>query len=134
MAIQLDGDSHGVRVSGVGDGRFLEFVVQTFALGDLEGIAESFVVRTKTKQSADQRLVGTVPFAGPRKGSVELKEARLRSPADQAAGEKSEPARASGVGGRRTHHHWSDYVQQTHHFRSFPRGRGHRHRPDISLL
>ena len=99
----------------------------------MEGIAESFVVRTKTKQSANQCFVGTVAFAGPRKGSMQLKEPRLRSPADQAAREEPEPARAGSVGGRGTDHDRSDYVQQTHHFRPFPRGRGFGHRqPEIS--
>jgi hypothetical protein len=59
-------------VGSVGDGGFLEFVVQALSLGDLKGIAETLVIGAKTEQPAHQRLVGAMTFARPRKGSVEL--------------------------------------------------------------
>jgi hypothetical protein len=101
---------------GVGDRHLLEFVVEPFALGDLERFTDPFVVGAEAKQSAHERLVSAVAFPGARKGAVELKESALRSAADEAAREKSEAARASRVGGRGTDHHGSDYVKQAYRF------------------
>jgi hypothetical protein len=102
-------------MGGVGNRHLLELVVEALALGDLESVTEPFVVRAEAKEPANQRLVGAVTFTGPRKGAVELKKPALRGSTDQAAREKSEPARTCGVGGGGTNHHGSDYVEERDH-------------------
>src|SRR4051794_39191725 len=100
---------------GVGNRRLLELVGETLALSDLERFTEAFIVRPETQESANERLVSAMAFAGPRKGAVQLEEAGLRSSADETAREKTEAAGSCGVRGRGTDHHRADNVQETHH-------------------
>jgi len=102
-------------VCRVGNGGLLELVVQAFALGDLEGIADPFVIRPESQQARDEGFVGAVAFTGARKGAVELEDSGLRGPAHQATGQKAEAAGAGGVGGGGADHYGADYVQQAYH-------------------
>ena len=95
--------------------RLLEPVVEPFALGDLERVANALVVGAKAHQSGDDRLVGAVAFAGAREGAVQLDARALRRAADEAAREQSEPARARGVRRRRADHDRPDDVEQRDH-------------------
>ena len=74
---------------GVGDRRLLELVVETFALGDLERFTEPLVVGAEAEQSTDERLVGAMAFAGPRKGAVQLEKSGLGGPTEETSSEQS---------------------------------------------
>src|SRR5258705_5666542 len=93
----------------------LELVVEALALGDLERLTKPLVVGTETKQPADQRLVGAVPFTGPGKGAVKLKESPLGSSAYQPARQQAQSAGTGCVRRRGADHHGADNVKQRDH-------------------
>jgi hypothetical protein len=70
----------------LGDRRFLESVVKTFAFRDLERDTKTIVVGAKAHQSANDRLVRSVTLAGPCEGTVQLDLCAMRSSPDKAAG------------------------------------------------
>ena len=76
----LERDAHGVRVRVVAERRLLEPVVEPFALGDLERVADPLVVGAEAHQPADDRLVGAVAFTGAGERAVQLDRARSGVP------------------------------------------------------
>ena len=104
-----------VRMRLLVERRLLERVVEPFALGDLERVANALVVGTEAHQPADDRLVGAVAFAGAREGAVQLDRRALGRSADEAAREQPEPARARRVRRRRADHDGADDVEKRDH-------------------
>jgi len=83
---------------------------------DLERITKPFVVGTGRPSSPPtSALSRAVTSAGPRKGTVKLKEPSRGVSPNQAAGEKPEPASTGGVRGGGPTITGSDYVEQGDH-------------------
>ena len=76
---------------------FFEAVGEPFALHDIERISQAFIVGSEPHQATGERLVRAMPFAGARKGTMQLKERTLGSTAYEPAREESQATRAGGV-------------------------------------
>src|SRR3954470_1449457 len=87
-----------MRHAVVAQSRLLEPVVQSFTFGDREGIAKALVVRPESHQASNDRLVRSVTFARPGKGSVELDGGALGCPADQASRDEADAASPRSMG------------------------------------
>jgi hypothetical protein len=111
ITIQLDVDADGIRVGGVGDGHLLEFVIEAFALSDLERFTEPLIVGAEAEQTADEGFVSAMSFTSTRKGAMQLEESGLRGSTEQTSGEQPEPARAGGVRRGRADHYRADYIE-----------------------
>ena len=97
------------------DRRLLDVIGEAFALGDIERIAEPFIVGTKSKKPAHERLIRAVPFPGTGERAVQLQLGMLRSPAGQRAAQQTDATRARGMRGRRADHDRADNVEKRNH-------------------
>jgi hypothetical protein len=101
-------------VRRVGDGGFLESIVESFAFGDLQRLTQTLIIGAEAEQATDESFVSAVPFARPRKRAMELKDGRLRSAAHKTAGEKTEATGARRMRRGGADHYWSDDVEQAY--------------------
>src|SRR3954470_10427097 len=107
------GDAGGIwmRHAVIANLRLFEAVAQAFAFRDVEGVAETLIIRMKAHHATDDGLVGSVALTGPGEGAVQFYSSALRRSTDDATREEANTAGASCMRAGRSNHHRSDDIQ-----------------------
>src|SRR5881394_3871958 len=92
--------------------RLLEDVVEAFALGDSQCVANAFVIRTEPHQASHDGLVGAMSLAGASEGAVQLDARSLRRSTHETTRKQSEPACSCCVRRGWADHDGTDDIEQ----------------------